>query len=81
MGLADAEEIWGYDQWPAVTPLIGQVDLCASALRRAVRSSVTTLLELNFMLSVTTSIFLVDKDSKWRAAIDTVQWSVRFYKD
>ena len=40
-----------------------------------------TLLELNFILSVTTSIFMVDKDSKWRAAIDTVQWSVRFYKD
>jgi hypothetical protein len=33
------------------------------------------------MLSVTTSILLVDKDSKWRAAIDTVQWSVRIYKD
>jgi hypothetical protein len=45
------------------------------------RKIVTTLLELNFVLSVTTSIFLVDKDSKWRAAIDTVQWSVHFYED
>ena len=65
----------------SVTPTIVTFDLCASAPRRAVRSLVTTLPELNFMLSVTTSILLVDKDSKWRAAIDTVQWSVRIYKD
>jgi hypothetical protein len=46
--------------------------LSGSALKTR-RKIVTTLLELNFVLSVTTSIFLVDKDSKWRAAIDTVQ--------
>jgi hypothetical protein len=70
----------------AATPLIGQNQLpgpeSVVALGVVVADEVgDTLLELNCILSVTTSIFLVDKDSKWRAAIDTLQWFVRFYKD